>query len=149
VGRGGGVYIRVVRVGGDEVEKKGGTILNNRIDGELALTRSIGDINFKKFMNSDPEIISYEVADDDEYLILGTDGFWNGLSPEQSVEKIEELNRANGFSGDLKALGDFLLEEAKKNIKIKKDNMTLLIVDLKEQCTVKACAKKEKFAGFF
>jgi len=60
-----------------EVEKKGGTVLNNRLEGELALSRSIGDINFKRYMNPDPEIIYYELKEGDEYLFLGTDGYWN------------------------------------------------------------------------
>ncbi len=51
--------------------------MKNRIDGELAITRSIGDINFKRYMSSDPEILIHEITDKDEYLVLGSDGFWN------------------------------------------------------------------------
>jgi serine/threonine protein phosphatase PrpC len=60
-----------------QVESKGGTVLNNRLEGELALTRSIGDINFKRFMSSDPEILVHELKEGDEYLFLATDGYWN------------------------------------------------------------------------
>lgn len=58
-------------------EQRGATLLNNRLQGELAVSRSIGDINFKAFMSSEPEITNYNITDDDEYLLLGTDGFWN------------------------------------------------------------------------
>jgi len=58
-------------------EQKGGTIFKNRLEGELAISRSIGDINFKAFMSSEPEIEVYNISDEDEYLLLGTDGFWN------------------------------------------------------------------------
>ena len=59
------------------VENKGGVVLNNRLEGELALSRSIGDIRFKHYMNSEPEIVAHEIKSQDEYLILATDGYWN------------------------------------------------------------------------
>lgn len=59
------------------VEQKGGTWLKNRLQGELAISRSIGDINYKDFMSSEPEISVYDIEDQDEYMILATDGFWN------------------------------------------------------------------------
>ena len=59
------------------VEQKGGTVLNNRLQGELAISRSIGDINFKRYMSSEPEIVSYKLTDKDEFLFLASDGFWN------------------------------------------------------------------------
>ena len=59
------------------VEQKGGTLLRDRLEGELALSRSIGDINFKAFMSSEPEITVHNVTEDDKYLLLATDGFWN------------------------------------------------------------------------
>jgi len=59
------------------VEQKGGVLLKNRLEGELAISRSIGDINFKAFMSSEPDIFVYEITEADDYLILATDGFWN------------------------------------------------------------------------
>lgn len=60
-----------------DVEKRGGAVLKNRLEGELAISRSIGDINFKRFMSSDPELIHHKISDQDEYLIMGSDGYWN------------------------------------------------------------------------
>ena len=59
------------------VSNKGGIILNNRLGGELAVSRSIGDIRFKPYMNCEPEIVEHEISANDEYLLLATDGFWN------------------------------------------------------------------------
>jgi len=130
------------------VEQKGGVLLKNRLEGELAISRSIGDVNFKEFMNSEPEIMVYDITEEDEYLILCSDGFWNGMSPSQCVEKIEEFRRSENYSTELKNLGHFLVDEAKANIKIKKDNMTLIIVDLKEFAP-KNKKKVTTFSGFF
>lgn len=131
------------------VEQRGGTILRNRLEGELAISRSIGDINFKTYMSSEPEISSYEISDDDDLLLLGTDGFFNGLNPDQCVEKIEEFKRNENFLSGLRGLGDYLVEEAKANIKGKKDNMTLIVVDLKEHFHKRSCKKNVGFSGFF
>jgi len=51
--------------------------LKNRLEGELALSRSIGDYRFKKYLSSEPEMTSHQLSDKDEYIILATDGFWN------------------------------------------------------------------------
>lgn len=59
------------------VEQRGGTILRNRLEGELAISRSIGDINYKAYMSSEPELSTYEVTEDDDFLLLGSDGFFN------------------------------------------------------------------------
>jgi len=59
------------------VEERGGTLFNNRLEGELALSRSIGDINFKAYMSNEPEVSVYEMKREDKYLVLGSDGFWN------------------------------------------------------------------------
>jgi len=58
-------------------EQKGGTVINNRLEGELAVSRSIGDVKFKLYMSSEPEIASYKMTEKDEFLLLASDGFWN------------------------------------------------------------------------
>lgn len=70
------------------VEQKGGTLLRDRLQGELALSRSIGDINFKAFMSSEPEITVHDVTEEDKYLLLGTDGFWNVSEGINNVSKV-------------------------------------------------------------
>jgi serine/threonine protein phosphatase PrpC len=117
----------------DDVEKRGGTILKNRIEGELALTRSIGDINFKQYMSSEPEIISHEITENDDFLLLGSDGFWNGLDPNLALEKINEF-RENKMADifDIEELSNFLIEEASKGMKTKKDNVTLITISMRD-----------------
>ncbi len=58
-------------------EEKGGTVINNRLEGELAVSRSIGDIKYKSYMNTDPEIVSHQMTEKDEFLVLASDGFCN------------------------------------------------------------------------
>ena len=52
-----------------------------RINGELAVSRALGDLNYKDSLISEPEIKVYEMENfDADYLLLGTDGFWNVLN---------------------------------------------------------------------
>ena len=59
------------------VENKGGVVLNNRLEAGLPVSRSIGDIRYKHLMNKEPEIVVHQIQENDEFLILGTDGYWN------------------------------------------------------------------------
>ncbi len=59
------------------VESRSGIVLNNRLGGELAVSRSFGDIFYKQYMNQEPEITVHQIQEVDQYLLLGTDGYWN------------------------------------------------------------------------
>ncbi len=49
----------------------------------------------------------------------------------------------------MKGLADFLIEEAKANVKTKKDNMTLIMVELNKINKKPEKDKSKKFGGFF
>lgn len=63
------------------VEKRGGVIIQRseikRLHGELAISRSIGDFNYKEYISSAPEITEHHLKPTDGFLILATDGYWN------------------------------------------------------------------------
>ena len=88
-------------------------MINNRIAGVLAVTRSFGDIEFKTLPaecevstdagtegsgeggNSDsqtlgaspvlalPEVVERQIATEDEFLVLGTDGLWDVMGSQE------------------------------------------------------------------
>jgi serine/threonine protein phosphatase PrpC len=69
-----------------KIESRGGLILERRLNngmvksrvlGTLEITRSIGDRNYKKFITCEPDIYQYTFGDSDQYVVLGSDGFWN------------------------------------------------------------------------
>jgi len=68
---------RVERRGGVVFEKKGRSSSRFLVQGALELTRSIGDISYKKYITSEPDILNYKFDSNDEYIILASDGFWN------------------------------------------------------------------------
>ena len=55
----------------------GGIILKDRVLGGLSVTRAFGDTHYKPYVIAEPEIIEYKLSGKDEFLIIGSDGYWN------------------------------------------------------------------------
>mmetsp|Transcript_40392 Transcript_40392/g.39944 ORF Transcript_40392/g.39944 Transcript_40392/m.39944 type:complete len:119 (-) Transcript_40392:770-1126(-) len=49
-------------------------ILKNRLNGQLALSRSIGDLKYRPAITSEAEIQTINLGSLDQYLILASDG---------------------------------------------------------------------------
>jgi len=69
-----------------------------RVDGELAVTRSIGDHSLRgSGVIANPSLRKYVVKKSDKWIVIATDGVWDCLSEkdvEQLVkEKEEPANR--------------------------------------------------------
>lgn len=71
---------------GGAVIRRGSTY---RLGGELALSRSIGDIRFKPYLSSIPEISCFR-APSDSILVMASDGFWD----ENISAELESLTRS-------------------------------------------------------
>ncbi|CAD2092101.1 protein phosphatase PPM2, putative [Plasmodium vinckei brucechwatti] len=89
------------------IKKAGGYIANGRVDGNLNLTRAIGDLHYKRdpFLSQKdqkisafPEVTCVTLTPDDEFLFLACDGIWDCKDGQDVVgfvktrlEKFEEL----------------------------------------------------------
>lgn len=54
-----------------------------RVQGVLAVSRAIGDVNLKPYVTCDPEITLHTITPDDQYIILASDGLWDVMSNEE------------------------------------------------------------------
>ena len=77
----GGQAIRLTydHKGSDKQEAKritdaGGFVMSGRVNGVLAVTRSLGDSSMKEFVVGAPYTTETELCDDDEFVILACDG---------------------------------------------------------------------------
>ncbi|KAI9498096.1 phosphatase 2C-like domain-containing protein [Zychaea mexicana] len=77
----------------------GGFVEFGRVNGNLALSRAIGDFEFKQnaqlpaeeqIVTCDPDIIEHEMTDDDEFFILACDGIWDCMTNQQAVDFVRE-----------------------------------------------------------
>lgn len=49
-----------------------------RVLGELAVSRSFGDKNYKDFIDAEPDITIYDLeANKYDFLVMASDGYWN------------------------------------------------------------------------
>ena len=110
---------RIVRLGGSVVHW--GVW---RVEGVLAVSRSIGDKLLKNFVIPDPEIEVYEKTPEDRYAIIATDGLWDVVKPE-------ELSGLLASCSSAQACAEVLTEESL--IRGTMDNVTTVVLDLQEE----------------
>ena len=61
----------------ERVNKNGGTIINDRVGGNLMITRSIGDFDLKKYgIISDPDFLQFSF-DKKRLIFIASDGIWD------------------------------------------------------------------------
>lgn len=109
--------------GSDEAEAKriidaGGFVVLNRVNGILAVTRSLGDHAMKDYVVGDPNLVTIELDDSDTHLILACDGLWDVTSDQEAIDLILPEN-------DAQKMSDKLLLHALKNGST--DNISVMV----------------------
>ncbi|KAK4131191.1 PP2C-domain-containing protein [Trichocladium antarcticum] len=116
----------------------GGFVDFGRVNGNLALSRAIGDFEFKKsaelapeqqIVTAYPDVVVHEMGDDDEFLVIACDGIWDcqssqaviefvrrGIAAKQDLEKICENMMDNCLASNSETGG------------VGCDNMTMVII---------------------
>ncbi|CAN6582941.1 unnamed protein product [Malus baccata var. baccata] len=134
-------YARIEAAGGKVIQWNG-----HRVFGVLAMSRSIGDRYLKPWIIPEPEVMFIPRTKDDECLILASDGLWDVMSNEEVCDlarrRILLWHKKNGADGlpqergegidpAAQAAAEFLSNRALQ--KGSKDNITVIVVDLKAQ----------------
>lgn len=119
----------------------GGYIEFGRVNGNLALSRALGDFEFKKnwslapehqIITANPDLISHDITEDDEFLVLACDGIWDCMSSQQVIDFV----RYQVYEGkDLAEIGKMICDyclapDTTSGAGIGCDNMTVLVVGL-------------------
>lgn len=103
------------------VENAGGLIMKSRVNGMLAVTRSLGDKFFDNLVIGNPFTTSVEITEDDRFLILACDGLWDIIEDQDACELIKEIDDPNEAA---KLLVKYALEHGTT------DNVTVMVVRL-------------------
>ncbi|KAI0014792.1 PP2C-domain-containing protein [Xylariomycetidae sp. FL0641] len=105
---------------GKRIANAGGLILNNRVNGVLAVTRALGDTYMKDLVTGHPytteTVIQPEV---DEFMIIACDGLWDVCSDQEAVDLVREVHDPVAAS---KTLVDHALS------RFSTDNLSCMIV---------------------
>ncbi|KAL4901641.1 hypothetical protein BDW74DRAFT_187261 [Aspergillus multicolor] len=107
---------------GRRIANAGGLILNNRVNGVLAVTRALGDAYIKDLVTGHPYTTETVIQPDlDEFIILACDGLWDVCSDQEAVELIRNVPDAQEAS---KILVDHALA------RFSTDNLSCMVIRL-------------------
>ncbi|KAJ5120344.1 uncharacterized protein N7515_009732 [Penicillium bovifimosum] len=107
---------------GRRVTNAGGLILNNRVNGVLAVTRALGDAYLKDLVTGHPYTTETVIQPDaDEFIILACDGLWDVCSDQEAVDLIRNVDDAQHAS---KILVDHALA------RFSTDNLSCMVIKL-------------------
>ncbi|RAL14576.1 type 2C protein phosphatase PTC1 [Aspergillus homomorphus CBS 101889] len=84
---------------GKRIANAGGLILNNRVNGVLAVTRALGDAYLKDLVTGHPYTTETVIQpESDEFIILACDGLWDVCSDQEAVDLIRNVPDAQEAS---------------------------------------------------
>uniref|UniRef100_UPI00398F5972 protein phosphatase 1A-like n=1 Tax=Pristiophorus japonicus TaxID=55135 RepID=UPI00398F5972 len=75
----------------ERIQRAGGTVTLQRVNGSLAVSRALGDFSFKgaewrdqteQLVSPEPEVFEIPRSADDQFVILACDGVWDTISNE-------------------------------------------------------------------
>ncbi|OBA22292.1 PP2C-domain-containing protein [Metschnikowia bicuspidata var. bicuspidata NRRL YB-4993] len=119
----------------------GGYVDAGRVNGNLALSRGIGDFMFKKntelpaeeqIVTCYPDVISHDIDfEKDEFVILACDGIWDCLSSQSCVECVRRgIYERKPFAQICEEIMELCCAPTSDGSGIGCDNMSILIVAL-------------------
>jgi serine/threonine protein phosphatase PrpC len=125
--------------------KHAGGFVNHfgRINGNLNLSRSIGDLKYKQvpgippsdqMITAEPDIKQVALKPDDEFIILGCDGIWDCLTNEAAVDFVRQrIDSMLPTEIGTEMLDQIISEDPRVTQGIGGDNQTVMIIDLQPQ----------------
>jgi hypothetical protein len=117
----------------ERIQNAGGSVMIQRVNGSLAVSRALGDYEYKnvegkgpceQLVSPEPEI-SVEPKDEahDEFMVLACDGVWDVMSNEDLVEFIRSRLR---ITNDLASICNQVIDTCL--YKGSRDNMSMVLV---------------------
>lgn len=111
-----------------------------RVNGNLNLSRSVGDLKYKQvpgippseqMITAEPDIIHTKLMPGDEFIILGCDGIWDVLTNEECVKYVRDrIETKTPREIGMEMLDEIVSADPRASQGIGGDNMTIMIVDL-------------------
>ena len=106
----------------DRIIKQGGIIFNERIYGQLMLSRCFGDWNIKEYgVIVEPHISRTQLSEGDSYLIIASDGVWDVINDEECLR----LTQSN--SNTLQICKNIVVESLNRG---SQDNISCFVIKL-------------------
>lgn len=84
----------------ERIQKAGGSVMIQRVNGSLAVSRALGDFEYKQvegmgpceqLVSPEPEITVHERTECDEFLVLACDGVWDVMNNDDLCDFIRHM----------------------------------------------------------
>jgi protein phosphatase 1G len=119
----------------------GGFVADGRVKGSLALSRAIGDMEFKQshdlpaeaqMVTALPDVQAERLVSGDEFLIIACDGIWDVMSSQQAVDFVRSRLQAGAVPVAVcEALCDACCARDTRGSGLGCDNMSVVLVEFK------------------
>ncbi|XP_055335514.1 integrin-linked kinase-associated serine/threonine phosphatase 2C-like [Paramacrobiotus metropolitanus] len=113
------------------IQQQGGFVRDGRLNGVLEVSRSLGDLPYKKNtgLSCVPSVHKYQLTADDKFLIIACDGLWKALSPADAMKVVLCLV-SNAKKEELdEKYANACMALAKDSLKrLSGDNVTVLLI---------------------
>ncbi|KAL6895316.1 phosphatase 2C-like domain-containing protein [Trichoderma longibrachiatum] len=120
---------------GKRISNAGGLILNNRVNGVLAVTRALGDTYMKDLVTGHPYTTETVIQHDlDEFIIIACDGLWDVCSDQEAVDLVRDVQDPSEGS---KILVDHALS------RFSTDNLSCMIVRLDKEALAQSQTRSD------
>eukprot|EP00607_Mallomonas_marina_P008904 CAMPEP_0182423004 /NCGR_PEP_ID=MMETSP1167-20130531/8875_1 /TAXON_ID=2988 /ORGANISM="Mallomonas Sp, Strain CCMP3275" /LENGTH=451 /DNA_ID=CAMNT_0024601573 /DNA_START=106 /DNA_END=1461 /DNA_ORIENTATION=- len=138
------------------IQAAGGFVTQiGRVNGNLNLSRSLGDLKYKQvpcvpkeaqIISAEPDVSVTQLKAEDKFIIIACDGVWDCLSCQQACDFVSE-RLTNGHT--LKeiveqGLKHCIADDPRKSGGVGGDNMTLMIVLLNTNNSVEREGERER-----
>mmetsp|Transcript_74435 Transcript_74435/g.210262 ORF Transcript_74435/g.210262 Transcript_74435/m.210262 type:complete len:416 (-) Transcript_74435:386-1633(-) len=135
--------VRIRKAGGQVFEKQVGKHTVYRVNGDLSLSRALGDFRFKQnprlapkdqMISCVPDVQTVKLQPEDEFMVLACDGVWDALGSQEVVDYIRpHLPSIVSGSVPPSAVVEGLLDycfwpDLAQNRGMGTDNMTMVLV---------------------
>ncbi|KAL5283487.1 PPM1B family protein [Megaselia abdita] len=116
----------------ERIQQAGGSVMIQRVNGSLAVSRALGDYDFKndrekgqceQLVSPEPEVFCEERQEDDEFLVLACDGVWDVMTNEDICSFIQSRLKV---TNDLELVSNQVIDTCLH--KGSRDNMSVIII---------------------
>ncbi|KAI9922536.1 hypothetical protein PsorP6_002398 [Peronosclerospora sorghi] len=115
------------------IQNAGGLVRGNRVNGDLAVSRALGDFSYKarfdlpaekQQVSAEPDIEIQKIDKTEEFLVIACDGIWDVMTNDDLCANIRQL-MSNGET-DLRLIAEEILDSCLRAGS--RDNMSIVIV---------------------
>ncbi|XP_046484325.1 uncharacterized protein [Neodiprion pinetum] len=121
----------------ERVNDMGGAVIHWgiwRVNGQLAVSRAIGDVQYKPYVTGDPDIRCIPLDGTEDFLIVACDGLWDYVSEAMATTLVYQQLRDD--PRDLEVVSQRLVYFARSQGST--DNISTIVVFLTDPCQIAA-----------